>query len=1124
MEAFAIKPRWQDVINSRVKLETRRIEKQVRDVVRSEILKVINGRQEAISPTSILNSIGLTGQQAETVERARQRLLAEGKLKGKALEKDLDKLRGKLLRERANLIAEHETRMAHALGQQAAWGKLFADKKLPGGKRHWHKLWVAADDERTCGTCMDLDGREVPVDEYFDDRFFSPPEPHPRCRCSVVLVETKPGWRREPDRGSGPEEAMAGANLLGGAWITKGGRHIFIGAPGGDATSWKKPPEVEIVGKWNLEKTGSLGGHSKAGIYSDENNVLWYVKTPDHADALDNEIIAGALYRAAGIPHANTKVVLVNGERRLASQLLDHSGSANIDNVAVKAGFATDAWLANWDVAGPKGDNILQATHTDGTKMATRIESGGALLYRGMGEPKGKAFGNTVGEIDSLRDTNKNYAAAYLFSNTTDADVANGIREHVLKVSPEEIDHIVNEFGGKLGELKNELAETLKARRLYLESRLPELDKSAGLPPIPGKYYNLTTGLPVSAKHPKMLEPKPATLTPAAAMACADATSTSVIGVNKASGLKWGLDNWDDAFHPRPDANGTPTNPNSDLYHVAKRHVSDYIDSWKGDAQSEGAKELRAAAKKGLGAEGMLSKSGITDDDPSRISVYGVKICYRETQLDLAAAGITDNDRIVLFRGVHKKYTANMAVEGYTTQKHVAKNWNTHGIYQRDVRPSSILFSTDLSATIHDSGYADEHEFFVLHGKNFEAGVFGSNLHIPHGVVPVSKPTGWGAKPLNLTDYLNKNPSLAPKAGVVKVPLSSVVPPVTVSKVNVPSGKQIYHLPADADSYLKNYHGKKYTKDQMAGVLKGINDGGNVEAVAKAHGMNESTAWMVAYNLKIGPYAKTPPAKITPKLSPHPWITSNYTSKPPTSISNIKDYALVEGFVFKKDTYVKVSSTYLSETMKYTHPDGFTPPKSGAYVLVPKGMVAPPGAKAPSLTQKAIAHQTPYHMDYDELMGIPKPAFTPKPPNLPSAASVRIFSKPPEGSGHVLDGTVWSKDAIVFQGGNYVLVKAGTPAPRGSTSSALSQDYLLANKKPVKTIGGVAATPPAGTGGLQYPSWLDKSKKYSPSVLKSAYSQIAAFKASKPKGVTKTAFIANLAAATGISESYLWSM
>jgi hypothetical protein len=234
MEQYALPRTWDDAIESRVRVESMRLGKELRDVIRSEILKVINGKQEGISPTSILNTIGLSARQADAVDRARVRLLAEGKLKGKALEKDLDKLRAKLLAERAALIAEHETRMAHAIGQQAAWERLFAEGKLKGGRRHWHKLWVVHETEHTCGECMDLDGQEVPLDALFESEegveYGGPPEPHPRCRCSLVLVEV------ERNEGEDPDEAL-------GRWVTlPDGRHVLIGDDDPEPGSGSREP------------------------------------------------------------------------------------------------------------------------------------------------------------------------------------------------------------------------------------------------------------------------------------------------------------------------------------------------------------------------------------------------------------------------------------------------------------------------------------------------------------------------------------------------------------------------------------------------------------------------------------------------------------------------------------------------------------------------------------------------------------------------------------------------------------------------------------------------------------------------------------------------------------------
>jgi HK97 family phage portal protein len=197
LETHALKdlPRKvRDAILSRVRLETRRVTREVRHVVRSEILRIIKGEAEAIDPGTIVDSIGLSERQATQVRNLRARM-TKAESTAKQIDRATAKLRRKLIRDRAALIAEHETRVAEKFGQRAAWERLFKERKLR--RRQWHKMWLTAEDERVCPICEPLDRVEVPVNKLFDDQWEAPPDPHARCRCRVVLVKARKGFRTE---------------------------------------------------------------------------------------------------------------------------------------------------------------------------------------------------------------------------------------------------------------------------------------------------------------------------------------------------------------------------------------------------------------------------------------------------------------------------------------------------------------------------------------------------------------------------------------------------------------------------------------------------------------------------------------------------------------------------------------------------------------------------------------------------------------------------------------------------------------------------------------------------------------------------------------------------------------
>jgi HK97 family phage portal protein len=197
VETHALKDlprRVRDAIRSRVSLETRRLTKDVRHVVRAEILRIIRGDVEAIDPKAILDSIGLSERGAQQVKNLSARM-SKADATPRQVERATGKLRRKLLRDRAALIAEHETRVAEKFGQRAAWERLFKERKIR--RREWHKMWLTAEDEHVCPVCEPLDRIEVPVNKLFDGQWEAPPDPHARCRCRVVLVKAQKGFRTE---------------------------------------------------------------------------------------------------------------------------------------------------------------------------------------------------------------------------------------------------------------------------------------------------------------------------------------------------------------------------------------------------------------------------------------------------------------------------------------------------------------------------------------------------------------------------------------------------------------------------------------------------------------------------------------------------------------------------------------------------------------------------------------------------------------------------------------------------------------------------------------------------------------------------------------------------------------
>jgi SPP1 gp7 family putative phage head morphogenesis protein len=184
-----------------------------------------------------------------------------------------------------------------------------------------------------------------------------------------------------------------------------------------------------------LEKIDKqVGGSTGAQVFRDDEGQEWIVKSyKGKTEQVRNEFVANQLYREVGISVPEARLAQVGENLCIASKRLE-SGYETVgwkhiefvkDAAKTKRGFVMDAYLGNWDVAGLDIDNLMWKDGKIST--ITRIDQGGTLLYRAQGGLKGKAFGSTVDELQSLRNPGVNKASASLFKNVTDSDIAGQI-------------------------------------------------------------------------------------------------------------------------------------------------------------------------------------------------------------------------------------------------------------------------------------------------------------------------------------------------------------------------------------------------------------------------------------------------------------------------------------------------------------------------------------------------------------------------------------------------------------------------------------------------------------------------------------------------------------------------
>ena len=220
-----------------------------------------------------------------------------------------------------------------------------------------------------------------------------------------------------------------------------------------DITEWKK--------------VGNQLGSNAGGTYEAPDGSTYYVKKPISPLHAGNEVLASALYRRAGVDGADTffgvdeadnlvtvSPLLPDAKPDMAKKLDEPSYKK-----ALQEGFAIDAWLANWDVAGLDMDNVVSV---DG--KPNRVDTGGALLMRAMGKPKGELFGDKADEWETLRNPGMNPQSAKIFGDMTDADLKTSASK-LLDVTKADIDSIVGAAFPDDPALQKTIADKLELRR-----------------------------------------------------------------------------------------------------------------------------------------------------------------------------------------------------------------------------------------------------------------------------------------------------------------------------------------------------------------------------------------------------------------------------------------------------------------------------------------------------------------------------------------------------------------------------------------------------------------------------------------------------------------------------------
>jgi hypothetical protein len=233
------------------------------------------------------------------------------------------------------------------------------------------------------------------------------------------------------------------------------------------------------------EMYGGQAGSNLGGFYRDPDGNEYYVKVPKSQAHAENEALAAALYELTDTPAARTLLGDSSEGTRIISPLIPGATNELQDRLydedyikKLRDGFVVDAWLANWDVAGLVYDNVM--SDADGNPV--RVDPGGALMFRARGSEKGKAFGDSVGELDTLRDPDLNPQNSQIFGGITDqelVDQANRLRA----IEPEAIDAVVDSIVSD-PEMASTLKIRLRNRRADILRRILGVDESDNDKPV----------------------------------------------------------------------------------------------------------------------------------------------------------------------------------------------------------------------------------------------------------------------------------------------------------------------------------------------------------------------------------------------------------------------------------------------------------------------------------------------------------------------------------------------------------------------------------------------------------------------------------------------------------------
>jgi hypothetical protein len=142
---------------------------------------------ETLTKRIMDSGIGITSRQANALENYRRGLEDSSEdYTSSQIERLVEKMYKRFLRDRANRIAQDEMVRAKRSGAQEMWRQARDRGDIDGS---WVQMWVTT--EEACDECDDLEEKTAELGEQFPEGGGFGPPLHPNCKCELVLVKRK---------------------------------------------------------------------------------------------------------------------------------------------------------------------------------------------------------------------------------------------------------------------------------------------------------------------------------------------------------------------------------------------------------------------------------------------------------------------------------------------------------------------------------------------------------------------------------------------------------------------------------------------------------------------------------------------------------------------------------------------------------------------------------------------------------------------------------------------------------------------------------------------------------------------------------------------------------------------